>query len=305
MTLTSTIKRGLSFALALTLSASALLGQDALATGTNGGTMAQALAEQVASAAQTVTDRIEVPQDLYHVRVDGVPLTQDPKFTNLNGYYSASVRVLAEAICPGVTVAWNGTSAIVWKEGVISMSITPGMSYVTANERYLYVPGGVQTKDSTVMLPLEVILKALDATFVWNADGSLDITTGNGGILNGSRFYKDEDIYWLSRIIYAESGNQPLKGKLAVGNVVLNRVNSSRFPNTIKGVIFQKNQFSPVSNGTIYRSPSTESVIAAKLCLDGAVALNNVLYFNVNGLRSWASRNRTYVATIASHTFYA
>lgn len=304
MTKVRLFKRGLCLALALTLSTGAVLGENALAL-SQSSVMVETLAAQVATAAQSVSDNIQVPQDLYHVRVDSVPLTQDPMLVSLNGVCQASVRVLAQALCPGVSIRWDGTSAVLWKDGVLGMTVTPGKNYVEVNGRYLYVANGIQTQSGNVMLPLEVLLKALDATCHWNADGSLDIASGSGGCQFGWDFYNSDDVYWLSRIIYSESGNQPLTGKLAVGNVVLNRVNSSRFPNTIKEVIFQKNQFSPAKNGTIYRTPSEESVIAAKLCLDGAVALSNVLYFNVNGLKSWASRNRTYVATIAGHTFYA
>src|SRR5699024_12370625 len=70
----------------------------------------------------------------------------------------------------------------------------------------------------------------------------------------------------ISRLIYAESGNQPLEGKIAVGNVVLNRVASPLFPNTVADVIYQPNQFSPAGSGHLSRTPNAESVVAAKLC---------------------------------------
>ena len=105
--------------------------------------------------------------------------------------------------------------------------------------------------------------------------------------------------------MFCESGNQPLTGKIAVANVVLNRVYNSRFPDTVYDVIFQKNQFGPASSGSIYREPNVESVIAAKLAMDGAEALDNVLFFNRAGLNCYASRNRSYVATIGGHAFYA
>jgi len=72
-------------------------------------------------------------------------------------------------------------------------------------------------------------------------------------------------------------------------------------------VIFQKNQFSPAASGSIYREPNAESVIAAKLCLDGANTVGNALWFhNPRIVRScWATRNRTYVTTIGNHAFYA
>ena len=131
--------------------------------------------------------------------------------------------------------------------------------------------------------------------------------TPAGPIASGDSFYNSTDLYWLSRIIYAESGNQSLEGKIAVGNVVLNRVASSLFPNSVYDVIFQRNQFTPASSGSINREPSEDAVIAAKLCLDGANTADNALYF-VNpkaSPNSWASRNCTYVATIGAHAFFA
>ena len=120
----------------------------------------------------------------------------------------------------------------------------------------------------------------------------------------GETFYQEDELYWLSHIIYAESGNQPMAGRIAVGNVIMNRVEDSRFPNTIYGVIFQKNQFSPAQSGSIYREPSEESIIAAKLVLDGAEVMEDALYFNRAGLSCWASRNRSLIATIGNHSFY-
>ena len=115
------------------------------------------------------------------------------------------------------------------------------------------------------------------------------------------------ELYWLSHIINAESGNQPLSGKIAVGNVVLNRVANPRFPDTVYEVIHQRGQFTPVSNGSIKLTPNAESVIAAKLCLDGANTVGNALYFlnPRTASNSWASRTRPYVATIGAHAFYA
>lgn len=84
----------------------------------------------------------------------------------------------------------------------------------------------------------------------------------------------------LARIINAEARNQPYEGKIAVGNVIMNRVNNSKFPNTIKEVIYQKGQFYPVVNGAINKQPSEDSIKAAKEVLAGRTVVNsNVLYF--------------------------
>lgn len=245
------------------------------------------------------------PREFYGVTVNGVPMTTDPMLTTQDGVLYGSLRSLSAALVSGVQINWANGIATVYKEGVLSLTAVPGQNYIVANGRYLPVEGGVFARNGAICVPLDTLVKAVDATYVWLADGTLALTTGSGGILSGDAFYNADDLYWLSRIIYAESGNQPLRGKIAVGNVVLNRVSNSRFPNTVYGVIFQRNQFSPVSNGTIKRTPNAESVLAAKLCLDGAVELENALYFNRVGLKSWASRNRTFVATIAQHSFYA
>ena len=95
-----------------------------------------------------------------------------------------------------------------------------------------------------------------------------------------------------------------------MGNVVLNRVASKSFPNTVKGVVFEVNsgvyQFTPAANGSIHDSPTEESVIAAKLVLDGASAASDALYFfnPSKTSASWIVRNRTYLVTIGNHAFY-
>lgn len=190
----------------------------------------------------------------------------------------------------------------------LTMTAQVGLRYVVANGRYLYVEDAVIRLDGAVAVPIRVIAEAfgLDASF--DADSgcvSLTRIQDRGYLENGASYYDEDDLYWLSRIIFCESGNQPLTGKIAVANVVLNRVASSRFPDSVYDVIFQKNQFSPASSGSIYREPNEESVIAAKLALDGAEALEDVLFFNRAGLRCYASKNRAYVATIGGHAFYA
>ena len=118
------------------------------------------------------------------------------------------------------------------------------------------------------------------------------------------------DVYWLSRIVHAEAGAEPYQGKVAVGNVVLNRVKSKEFPNTVYNVIFEyyKNipQFSPVADGTIYNIPSSESVKAAQEALNGSKPVGNATYFfnPDKAAGSWIVKNKTYVTKIGGHVFY-
>lgn len=91
--------------------------------------------------------------------------------------------------------------------------------------------------------------------------------------------YSQDDLYVLSHIIYAEAGNQSDECQLAVGSVVLNRVKSDKFPNTIYGVVFQKGQYSPTWNGAYYKEPSDRAVKNAKYLLEnGSVIPAGVVY---------------------------
>ena len=159
-------------------------------------------------------------------------------------------------------------------------------------------------------MPVRVLAEALGAEVDWNsATGEVTVTSGDGDILTGAEVYDSNALYWLSRIISAESQGESLVGKLAVGNVILNRVDHADFPSTIYDVIFDSRwggQFEPVRNGTVYNTPTQESVTAAKLVLEGAEVVGDSLYFLAPSLTSnhWIMNNRDYVATIGVHWFY-
>lgn len=88
----------------------------------------------------------------------------------------------------------------------------------------------------------------------------------------------------LATIIYCEAGNQPYEGKVAVGSVVMNRINSSQFPNTLLGVLYQKSQFTPVMSGrfavALANDSATDSCYeAARAVLGGANNVPDCLFF--------------------------
>ena len=122
--------------------------------------------------------------------------------------------------------------------------------------------------------------------------------------------YTEDELYWLSRIIHAEAKGESMTGKIAVGNVVLNRVESDLFPATIYGVIFDFKdgvQFTPAANGSVYETPSAESVEAARQCLSGVNVVGNALFFMNSKIAqsTWIASNRDYIMTIGNHEFYA
>ncbi len=191
----------------------------------------------------------------------------------------------------------------------VNLSAGKGASYIVANGRYLWCHGGVKSEGGTLMIPLELLCTVFGSSR--SSDGErTSVYSGDTPIESGDTFYNKDTVYWLSRIISAESRGEPFRGKLAVGNVVLNRVRSTEFPNTVYGVIFDKKngvQFTPVETGSVYNTPDTDSIIAAKLCLEGVSVSNSILYFlNPDTAGNfWITENRYYVTTIGNHKFYS
>jgi len=195
------------------------------------------------------------------------------------------------------------------EEEALNLSAKQGAYYVEANGRCLYVKNGVISVDGKVALPIRVLAKVYNLDVAYDSETQQVHMTAQKGasayLADADSYYDEETLYWLSHIIYAESGNQCLEGKLAVGNVVMNRVEHPDFPDNIYDVLFQKNQFSPAGSGSIHRDPNEQSVVAAKLVLDGAEVLEDALFFNRAGMNTRAARNRPFVATIGAHSFYA
>lgn len=89
----------------------------------------------------------------------------------------------------------------------------------------------------------------------------------------------DEQIMLLSKLVAGEARGESYEGQVAVAAVVINRVKDSRFPDSLEGVIYQKNAFSVVKNGTIYAEPTSSTYRAAQEALYGSDPTNNAIYF--------------------------
>lgn len=112
------------------------------------------------------------------------------------------------------------------------------------------------------------------------------------------------DLDLLSRIIYAEARGEPYTGQVAVGAVVLNRIASSSFPNTMSGVIYQAGAFDAVSDGQINLTPNQTAISAAKDALNGwDPTYGCTFYFNPDTATSKWIWSKTQVVTIGKHIF--
>ena len=240
--------------------------------------------------------------------IDGVYAPASISMTQQDGVTYVALAAAAQTLDSAAQVSWDAASGVVTvTTAKLNLTAQTGQHYMVANGRYIYLQDKVQLSDGRVMVPLWAVAKVFDAQVSWDAQtGVVSVTRGTGVLESAETYYDQEDLFWLSRIIYAESGNQPLKGQMAVGNVVMNRVASPIFPDTVQGVLAQKNQFSPYKGGRLAnRTPNASSVIAAKLVLDGGVVeeTEGALYFDSTA-RSWASRNKECIAVIGNHYFY-
>lgn len=223
-----------------------------------------------------------------------------------DGTAYVSLRTVAQLLAPDVQVSWQDGTARVEGDG-LELSARPGEQWLTANDRVFYLPHGVLLEEGKTMVPVRSLAQALDGQVDWSRETGVVLTAGSGR--PDCAPYSEEELYWMSRIISAESRGEPLLGKLAVGTVVMNRVASDEFPDSIYDVIFDRKygvQFQPVANGTVYNEPTQESVLAAKMCLEGARVVGDSLYFLAPELTNnhWIMENREFVTTIGCHWFY-
>lgn len=211
----------------------------------------------------------------------------------------------------GYSVSWNAAANTASVSGEdLQMTVTPGAAYLISNDRYIYLDKTAQVFDGTLYVPARPLAKALGWNVEWDGSTKTAVFTSTGGtITSGEEFYNGDEVLWLARIITAEAGGEPFLGQIAVGAVVLNRVRSPRYPNTIYGVIFDRVggvQFEPTLNGRIWCTPGANAVIAAKLALEGTNPVGGSLFFLNPSIAksSWIQRNRTFFVRIGRHEFY-
>ncbi len=128
--------------------------------------------------------------------------------------------------------------------------------------------------------------------------------SGGGGAVAASASIISADHRLLSRLVYAEARGETYKGQVAVAAVVLNRVASASFPNTVSGVIFQSGAFSCVSNGQINNTPDSTAIRAALDALNGWDPTGGCLYYyNPRATDDKWIRTRTVKTVIGNHSF--
>jgi len=284
---------------------------------------------------------------LLTIKVNNKIISSDVQPFIKNGTTYVPIRFIGEALDVD-KIVWNeGAKTVLITKGNTKIALIANKNYAYVNDVYTQLDANAIIVNGRTFVPLRFISNCFGADVNWNQNTytvTINSSNSNSSSSNSSNSsnkpsnssssssasstkpnnsssssstssnkpnnsYTEDEVYWLSRIIEAEASGEPYKGKVAVGEVILNRVESNDFPNTIWGVIFDTNfgiQFEPVANGSIYNTPSQESIEAAKTALSGSNYAGNSLYFlNPSIAESkWIINNRKFYATIANHEFY-
>lgn len=130
---------------------------------------------------------------------------------------------------------------------------------------------------------------------------AMGITSSSSG---GSSTNNSSNVNLLARVIYGEARGEPYSGQVAVGAVILNRVKSSQFPNTIAGVVYQSGAFDAVADGQVNLNPDSTAKKAAQDALNGwDPSYGAIYYFNPNTATNKWIWSRPLTVTIGKHRF--
>ncbi len=240
------------------------------------------------------------------IKVNNKNISSDVAPFIKNGSTYVPIRFVADAL--GVdSITWdNSSKSASIKDSNSTILLFVNKNYAYVNNEYKSLTNNALLVNNRAFVPIRFVSEILGANVEWDESTStILISTKKSSVQS----QYDDEVYWLSRIIEAEAAGEPFSGKVAVGEVILNRVESDEFPNTIWSVIFDKKfgtQFEPVANGTIYNTPSAESIKAAETALNGSNYVGSCLYFlnSKTASSTWIVKNREFYTSIANHDFY-
>ena len=218
------------------------------------------------------------------------------------------LRAYANAI--GASVSYSSsTKTMTLTMSGLYMSATDGGYVIYANDRPIFnFSPNVLMSNGRMYVSLSSMMKITGYRASIDSS-SVSISGSYSPLAKASAYYREDEVFWLARIITAEARGESLLGQIAVGNVILNRTKHPSYPNTIYGVIFDRKygvQFSPILDGSIYNNPTYTAILAAKICLEGTRLSEDALFFlnPRTAQSSWIIHSREYAYTIGGHDFY-
>jgi N-acetylmuramoyl-L-alanine amidase len=127
----------------------------------------------------------------------------------------------------------------------------------------------------------------------------------NTGSSSGGSSNKDGNLYLLAQLVYGEARGEPYKGQVAVAAVVLNRVDSPDFPNSLSGVIYQPGAFDAVADGQINLAPNDSCIKAARDAINGVDPSGGCLYYyNPKTATNKWMLSQPVLLAIGNHSFF-
>lgn len=210
------------------------------------------------------------------IKTDAPPYIKD-------GRTFVSLRFISQAL--GADISWvkEENKALVVTEQRL-MELYVGKKEILINGEPFTIDSSVEINNSRAMVPLRFISETLGCKVDWDPKYyTLSINNDKLTVPASSvykRTYTDEDLLWLARIIHVEGKGLSLDTKVAIANVVLNRIKSPAYPDTVQGVIFQRGQFPPAyKSGFKTLVPTQECITAAKMAYEGVNNIGKCLYF--------------------------
>ena len=162
---------------------------------------------------------------------------------------------------------------------------------------------GAQTYNAVVQFQKNNGLKA-DGVVGPSTAAAIGVAVSGGQTTASRGGATSSDLYLLARLVHGEARGETYIGKVAVAAVVLNRVRSSQFPNTVSGVIYQQGAFTAVNDGQIYLTPDSESIRAAQDALNGWDPSGGcIYYYNPAKTNNQWIRSRPVQIVIGRHYF--
>ena len=204
------------------------------------------------------------------------------------------LRLLAEAM----------HAAVEWDPATKSVTVIPVQPHIVAEdeslmaiaERYETTAQALQLRNGLADDAIQIgqPLKVIVPSFMDKQDEPL----------NDELEVDEYELDLLARLVQVEAGHEPYEGKLAVASVVMNRVNSDRFPASVKDVIYAPNQFPPATNGKLDKAePSEDSIKAARAALMGENNVPGAVYFFNAKIEPRKLKMVEVVKVIGNHTF--
>lgn len=133
---------------------------------------------------------------------------------------------------------------------------------------------------------------------------SVNSQGSTSGVSSSNSAYSESDINLIARVVYGEARGEPYTGQVAVAAVILNRVKSSSFPNSVSGVVYQNGAFDAVSDGQYNLKPDSTAVKAVKDAVNGwDPTYGAIYYYNPKTATNKWIRSRPVIITIGNHVF--